>query len=184
MADFALPTLVTAAAAFLARSGVPHLRHRAALRALLDRQGLLAPALRGSVAVGLGPVELALAAATGVALLGDTATVPVGGLLATVGTAFATFLVVLARTRPATPCGCGGVTEPDDEGVGPLDGLRAGVVIASGVALAAGGAARLNGIAAAEAATVLVAGMALAAVIDVAARVRPGSPATFAEAGP
>lgn len=178
MADFALPALVTAAAAFLARSGVSHLVHRHALRTLLDRQALLPSWLRPIVADGLGPVELTFALAMATALVGAVDTDAIGASVTVLGAAFAVFLLALARTRPTTPCGCGGGTGPDDEGVGPLDGLRAGIVVGGGLALAGGAATRLAGLDAYETATVVVAGLALAAVVDVAARVRPPSPQT------
>lgn len=173
MVDFALPTLVTAATALLGRSGASHLRHRTALRALLDRQALLPNRVRPIVAAGLGPIELVLAAAMAVALVGGGATVLVGGVVATVGLSFSGLLLALARTRPGTPCGCHGATGPDEAGISPLDGLRAGIVIGGGLALAGGAASRLAALGAGQTATVLLAGLALAAVIDVAARIQP-----------
>lgn len=183
MAGFALPALTVAAAVLLARSGVPHLHHRRALRRLLDQQALLPTPLRASVAVALGPVELALAAATVAALVGGIATEVVGALVTGLGAAFSVLLVGLARRRPATPCGCGGPTGPDDGGVGPLDALRAGTVLAGGLTLIGGAADRLAALGAAEAATTVIAGVATAAVIDVAARVRPPTPAAAGVTG-
>jgi len=183
MAGFTLPALTVAAAALLARSGVPHLHHRRALRRLLDRQALLPTPVHRIVAVGLGPVELTLAVTTVAALVGAVADVEIvdttliGGATAALGAAFAVLLLALARTRPTTPCGCGGVVDddPDAGGVGPLDALRAGIVLAGGLALAGPAATRLASLDAVATATVLVAGLALAAVVDVAARIRPGT---------
>ena len=65
------------------------------------------------------------------------------------------------------------IAGPDEAGISPLDGLRAGIVIGGGLALAGGAASRLAALGAGQTATVLMAGLALAAVIDVAARIQP-----------
>ena len=182
MADFCLPAVVVAAAALLGRSGLSHVLHRNTLRSLLDRQALLPNPVRRIVADGLGPVELTLAVAMAAALVGaaveTVGTSVTGGATAALGAAFAGLLLALARTRPGTPCGCHGATDLDDAGIGPLDGLRAGVVVAGGLALAGGAAARLAALDAGQTATVVLAGLALAAVIDVAARIQPATSPT------
>jgi hypothetical protein len=173
MAAFLLPTLAVAVATLLLHAGTTHLRHPGALREALDRQDLLASRLRRPLAVSLGGVELAVGLAAAVVLVGDTGSPTAGLVVAALGVAFTTFLLVLRQARPEAPCGCGGTHAADDAGVGPVDVGRALLVLGGGLALATGAPGRLAGLDPIELATTIVAGIAVAAVVDVAARVRP-----------
>lgn len=176
MADFALPAFTVAAVAVLLRSGLGHLHHRAGLRSALDRQDLVPVRLRSPLAGGLGPLETTLGLALGATLVTDAASVLVGGLTMALGGAFLVFLALLGRAHPDAPCGCVATATEVAGGVGALDGLRAGLVLAGGLAAWVGAADRLADLTAVEAATTAVAGLAVAAVADVAAQARSSNP--------
>jgi hypothetical protein len=160
--EFLLPTLVIGGVVLLVRSGVEHLGHRRRLALALDEQDLLPPGLRRLVAAGLGPIELAVATLGGIALATGTGVGVASVALGALGLGFGAFLIAVHRLRPGAPCGCSG----DDDSTGASDGLRAGLVLAAGLSLAA---AQPIGLAGGELTTVLVAGLAISAVVDVTA---------------
>lgn len=94
------------AALLLLVAGLSHLRERLLFLGTLRAQRLLPPALHRPVALLTPITELLVAALTTVTVL--LPSVPRALLLPQTALylAFATYLGILVRTRPGTPCGC------------------------------------------------------------------------------
>ena len=168
MSAFLPPAVAVSSLLLLGLSGARHLRHVDALRRQLDRQRLWGPAQAGGLARGVPLVELTACGLGAAGLLAggraDWASTTGFGLVLALGAVFVAYQALLVTRRPGAPCAC----DPRDDGpAGTGSMVRAAWLFMAGAAGSLAGSDLRAAVDAAEAATIVAAGVAITVLVDV-----------------